>query len=125
MLMALAPATAVAAPHPHDRVAQRRAGVAVICHRGASEFAHENTLDAYRATWPPFFEYQRRGALFELVELEVTAGDTVAFAHALLRCGTPAELDNHPDNRLRLTIGLRKHDDRWIVAHEHHSFAAA
>jgi hypothetical protein len=33
----------------HERVAARRRGVAVICHRGASEFAHENTLEAYRA----------------------------------------------------------------------------
>ncbi|MGE5192850.1 MAG: glycerophosphodiester phosphodiesterase, partial [Deltaproteobacteria bacterium] len=33
----------------HDRIAARRQGVAVICHRGASEFAHENTLEAYRA----------------------------------------------------------------------------
>ena len=32
-------------------------------------------IDAYRATWPPFFDWQRQGALFELVELEVTAGD--------------------------------------------------
>src|SRR3954470_8563640 len=35
----------------HQRVAQRRAGVAIICHRGAHEFAHENTLEAYRATF--------------------------------------------------------------------------
>ena len=35
----------------HARVAERRAGVGVICHRGAAEFAHENTLDAYRATF--------------------------------------------------------------------------
>ncbi|MCY2963180.1 MAG: glycerophosphodiester phosphodiesterase family protein [Planctomycetota bacterium] len=35
----------------HDRVARRRAGLMVICHRGASEFAHENTLEAYRATF--------------------------------------------------------------------------
>ena len=82
-------------------------------------------IDAYRASWPPFFEFQREGALFELVELEVTAGENVAFAHALLRCGTPAELDKSPDTRLRLTIGLRKDDHRWIVAHEHHSFAAS
>jgi len=33
----------------HERVAARRHGIAVICHRGASEFAHENTLEAYRA----------------------------------------------------------------------------
>lgn len=33
----------------HERVAARRKAIAVICHRGASEFAHENTLEAYRA----------------------------------------------------------------------------
>jgi uncharacterized protein (TIGR02246 family) len=80
-------------------------------------------IAAYRDTWPPFFEWQRQGALFEIVELDVTAGDDVAFAHALLRCGKPAELEADPDNRLRLTIGLRKIDGRWVVAHEHHSFA--
>ena len=47
-------------------------------------------IDAYRATWPPFFEWQRKGAVFEIVALDVTAGDEVAFAHALLRCGTPS-----------------------------------
>lgn len=35
----------------HDRVLQRRKGTHIICHRGASEFAHENTLEAYRATF--------------------------------------------------------------------------
>jgi len=33
-----------------ERVSARRRGVPVICHRGASEFAHENTLEAYRAS---------------------------------------------------------------------------
>jgi len=79
-------------------------------------------IDAYRATWPPFFDWQRQGAVFEIVELDVTAGDDVAFAHALLRCGTPAELGKDPDNRLRLSFGLRKQSGRWVVTHEHHSF---
>ena len=35
----------------HRRVAERRAGTQIICHRGAVEFAHENTLDAYRAAF--------------------------------------------------------------------------
>jgi uncharacterized protein (TIGR02246 family) len=82
-------------------------------------------IDAYRDTWPPFFEWQARGASFEITSLEVTAGDDVAFAYALLRCGTPQELERNPDNRLRLTIGLRKQDGRWVVAHEHHSFPDA
>jgi hypothetical protein len=64
VLLALLPAAHAAAPRArpdvpaetkarakerHERVAQRRRGVAILCHRGASEFAHENTLEAYRA----------------------------------------------------------------------------
>jgi uncharacterized protein (TIGR02246 family) len=81
-------------------------------------------IQAYRETWPPFFNWQKQGALFEIVSLEVTAGHDVAFAHALLRCGTHEELRKDPDNRLRLTIGLRQESGRWVVAHEHHSFPA-
>ena len=79
-------------------------------------------LDAYRQTWPPFFEWQRQGASFEPTSLEVTAGSDVAFAHALLRCGTPEELAAAPNRRLRLTLGLEKRAGRWVVTHEHHSF---
>lgn len=82
-------------------------------------------IDAYRETWPPFFVWQEQGASFQIVSLEITAGEDVAFAHALLRCGTQEELRKDPDNRLRLTIGLRKDHGRWVVAHEHHSFPAA
>ncbi len=79
-------------------------------------------IEAYRETWPPFFEWQRSGASFEIEELDVTAGENVAYAWALLRCGTAEDLRRDPANRLRLTIGLRKDGGRWIVAHEHHSF---
>ena len=79
-------------------------------------------VDAYRETWPPFFKWQKQGAVFEIVSLEITAGDDVAFAHALLRCGMDEELKRDPDSRLRLTVGLRKERGRWVVAHEHHSF---
>jgi uncharacterized protein (TIGR02246 family) len=82
-------------------------------------------LDAYRETWPGFFEWQASGAVFEIEALDVTVGADVAFAFALLRCGTPADFDRNPEHRLRLTIGLRKIDDRWVVTHEHHSFADA
>lgn len=82
-------------------------------------------LDAYRNTWPGFFDWQASGAVFEIESLEVTAGADVGFAFALLRCGTPADLERAPEHRLRLTIGLRKLDGRWVVTHEHHSFADA
>ena len=82
-------------------------------------------IDAYRETWPGFFEWQARGASFEIVALDVTAGADVAYAHALLRCGMPDELAANPANRLRLTLGLRREQGRWAVAHEHHSFPHA
>jgi uncharacterized protein (TIGR02246 family) len=81
-------------------------------------------LIAYRETWPPFFRWLREGAIFEIVSLEVTAGADIAFACALLRCGKPGYLAEHPHERLRLTIGLRKQEGRWLIAHEHHSFTA-
>ena len=80
-------------------------------------------LDAYRGTWPPFFEWQRRAGSFEITELKVTAGEDVAFAWALLKCATREQQLATPALRLRLTIGLEKRDGRWTVTHEHHSFA--
>src|SRR5262249_10833996 len=70
-------------------------------------------IDAYRDSWPGFFEWQASGAAFDIESLEVTAGADVAFAFALLRCATADQLARDPERRLRLTIGLRKADGRW------------
>ena len=43
--------TPAEAKRRHERIAERRSGVDIICHRGASEHAHENTLEAFRATF--------------------------------------------------------------------------
>src|SRR3712207_9557251 len=48
-------------------------------------------IAAYREAWPPFFEWQRQGAVFDLVELSVTAGGRRRFARPPLRCGCAAE----------------------------------
>jgi uncharacterized protein (TIGR02246 family) len=83
-------------------------------------------LSAYRETWPPFFKWLSEGdAAFEIASLEITAGDDVAFATALLRCASRAELEKDATPRLRLTVGLRKDRGRWAIAHEHHSFPAS
>jgi uncharacterized protein (TIGR02246 family) len=77
----------------------------------------------YRDCWGPFFEWQATGdGTFELVELTVTVGPDVAFAYGLLRCGTPEDFERNPANRLRVTMGLRRVDGEWLIAHEHHSF---
>ena len=82
-------------------------------------------LQAYRDSWPPFFRWLQQGGMFEIDTLEVTAGDDVGFAHALLRCSTRETLEKHPEKRLRLTVGLRKVGGQWLVVHEHHSFTLA
>ena len=48
-------------------------------------------IDAYRDSWPDFFEWQRQGAIFEITELDVTAGDmTTLFSN--LKAGLAAPL---------------------------------
>lgn len=74
-------------------------------------------IDAYGKTWD-FFDDSRRGVVtFEPHGIEVTAGDTVAFAFCDIHCdGTIAgPLD------LRLTVGFVKRGNDWVITHEHHS----
>lgn len=71
-------------------------------------------LKAYAQTWDLFFQYSPKGeGSFNLSELEITASDSVAFAHALIGI---------MGSQARLTIGLRKVDGQWYIAHEHHSY---
>jgi len=80
-------------------------------------------LDAYMATWEPFFSTAEKPVRFHFTDVKVTAGDDVAFATAIGHCvdlssGKREELD------FRLTMGLRKIDGRWRILHEHHSLPA-
>ncbi|WP_018657710.1 YybH family protein [Actinomadura flavalba] len=68
----------------------------------------------YRKQWELFFQYSPGGeGSFELIDVEIFASDTVAYCTALLGIVT---------ERCRLTLGLRKVDGKWLIAHEHHSF---
>jgi ketosteroid isomerase-like protein len=83
-------------------------------------------LDAYRKTWDLFFRYHEPSQAFDIEELAITAGEEVAFAVAILRCGS-ATVSGPPKEGgflFRLTIGLRKVGDNWRIAHEHHSVPA-
>ena len=80
-------------------------------------------LEAYALTWDLFFRYHKPGTAFDIQELAVTAGKEVAFAAAIMRCGPDSS--SHPADKdgflFRLTVGLRKVDGDWRIAHEHHS----
>ena len=84
-------------------------------------------IKAYEETWGLFFPYHKPGTAFDIEELAVTAGQDVAFAAAIMRCG-PCSSGNPADKDgflFRLTVGLRKVDGDWRIAHEHHSEPAA
>lgn len=71
-------------------------------------------LEPYRKTWQLFFEHVPAGpGSFDVTELRITAGGSVAFCHAVVKIF---------DARARLTMGLRKERGRWLIAHEHHSY---
>ncbi|MGY3697973.1 ketosteroid isomerase-like protein [Bradyrhizobium sp. USDA 3240] len=76
-------------------------------------------LDAYRKTWDLFFGCQRSSYAFDIEDIAITAGDDVAFAVAVMRCGPRDDTF-----QFRLTIGLRKIDGSWQITHEHHSVPA-
>ena len=82
-------------------------------------------LEAYRETWARFFSWAKDLNIFYIESLEVTAGEDVAFAYALMRCAGSDDEGIEETLQFRLTVGLRKIDAQWIVTHEHHSLPAA
>jgi len=83
-------------------------------------------IEEYRKTWDLFFQYHEPSQAFDIEELTITAGEDVAFAFAVMRCGSgtvsgPAQEGGF---LFRLTVGLRKVDGAWRIAHEHHSVPA-
>jgi ketosteroid isomerase-like protein len=71
-------------------------------------------IPAYEKTWELFFAQSPGGAgAFDVIEMDVTASDTVAFCHGLVRIF---------ESTVRLTMGLRRERGQWLIAHEHHSY---
>jgi len=83
-------------------------------------------MEEYRKTWDLFFRYHEPSQAFDIEELAITAGEDVAFAVAIMRCGsaTASEPPVEGGFQFRLTVGLRKVDGAWRIAHEHHSVPA-
>lgn len=85
---------------------------------------HVRGLDAYRRSWDLFFAWADDPVVFEVTQMDVTAGEDVAFAAALIRCSGTETTGEKSELDCRLTIGLRKIDGRWTIVHEHHSVPA-
>ena len=81
-------------------------------------------LDAYMTTWELFFSCVKKPVAFDFRDIEITAGEDVAFAAAIGNCVNIDRKGNHEPLEFRLTMGLRKIDGRWRIMHEHHSLPA-
>ncbi len=79
---------------------------------------YENA-ESYRRSWKEWQPDTQGEAFFNLVNLTITAGNDVAFAHSFISCGGAL-----PDGRtfqdvVRATFCLRKVDGSWVVEHQH------
>lgn len=81
-------------------------------------------IEEYEKSWGLFFSWAHDPVVFDINEMNITAGSDVGFVTATMQCsgreasGEDIELD------FRLTIGLRKIGNQWIIVHEHHSIPA-
>ena len=83
-----------------------------------------NGIQAYRKTWDLFFSWSDDPVVFDIKHMDITAGTDVAFVAALMRCAGTEKNGERIDLEFRLTIGLRKIGDQWMILHEHHSIPA-
>lgn len=71
-------------------------------------------IKAYARTWELFFASNVSGLeSFEIKELEIVHGDSVAFCYGMIGVF---------ESTVRISIGLKKVDGEWLIAHEHHSY---
>src|SRR5918996_212194 len=66
-------------------------------------------VDAYRQHWQACLAMCRPGTMiFEMHDLNIVAGDDVAFVTALTRCGGTGENGEEKAGWMRMTVGYRK-----------------
>jgi ketosteroid isomerase-like protein len=59
--------------------------------------------------------------VYEIRELNITMGDTMAFCHSLNRISGIKTDGGKIDMWIRATLCYRKIDDKWMITHEHSS----
>ena len=78
------------------------------------------SADAYREHWKACMS-MCPGMTFEIHDLEIEAGDELAFGHYLARCGGTGPDGKEQSGWMRVTVCCRNQGGRWMVAHEHFS----
>jgi uncharacterized protein (TIGR02246 family) len=81
-----------------------------LASRGAERY--RQNLEAWFPTWDGPIDAEAR-------ELQITVGDMVAFSTSLNRIGGAKKDGERTSIWVRVTVGFRKIDGRWLVTHEH------
>ncbi|RWP21498.1 nuclear transport factor 2 family protein [Mesorhizobium sp.] len=74
---------------------------------------------AYRKNFEAWFASVDGPIDYEVHELLVTVRDDVAFCHSLCHVRSKRTNGEKSDYWVRVTSGLRKMSDRWMITHEH------
>jgi uncharacterized protein (TIGR02246 family) len=80
--------------------------------------------EAFRPVWQAFFANFERPVDYQVRELTIVAGEDTAFSYSLNHNGGVTKDGRKTDMWLRWTVGYRKLDGRWRIAHLHVSVPA-
>jgi ketosteroid isomerase-like protein len=76
-------------------------------------------IGAYRKKFERWFAAVAGPIHYELLDLDVSAGDTQGTSHSLCHISASRSGGGRLDYRVRVTSGWKKADDNWVIAHEH------
>ena len=74
--------------------------------------------EAKRRNWTAVFDAYRRPLGYEVHDLRIAVGDSVAFTHSLNRISGTLKAGATTDMWVRATTGLRKIDGVWLITHD-------
>ncbi|MVU75910.1 DUF4440 domain-containing protein [Nocardia sp. ET3-3] len=108
----------IEALHAKDLDAVRRAYTADVVSFDVEPPLQHVGIDAKLENWARAFTFLET-LNYEVRDLTLTIGDDIAFGHAFARLtGTAQNGVSFPGMWVRVTYGLRRIDDTWLIAHD-------
>jgi len=74
---------------------------------------------AYRKDWQEFIDMFKPPIAFEISDLDITAGDDLAYSHSIQHVAGTGKKGNKIDLTVRVTDVYKKVAGNWLVVHEH------
>ncbi|MBY4899150.1 nuclear transport factor 2 family protein [Cupriavidus sp. AU9028] len=78
-------------------------------------------IEAYGAHYAACMQMCPGAMVFEIHQLQLHTENQIGYGHYLLRCGHQQEDGSEAASWMRVTVGLRRTDQGWRIAHDHFS----